>query len=259
MAFADDIRSWARGQRAPVTVGLIASLVAAALILWFTQLRGFEAIAFDTDWLRQPWTLLTYPWAYMPLASPFGILGLIFLCMWLLWTSATLEKDLGPGRFVAFFLAMTALPALFVWIGALLTARVPGMHLAGGIPLLAGPWLPVAAITVAWCARNPTATISLWGIIPISGKWLAVLTVAGVLFSLGFGNPVIGVLGCVHLGIAWLYAAERLPIPYGSYRRREQETVMRGGVKVDDKYFEEVKKREQEREERERLRKLLGE
>jgi hypothetical protein len=108
----------------------------------------------------------------------------------------------------------------------------------------------------------------LFGFLPLTGYWLGWATVIMDLLLYGAGAPVVGVLACVHLGGAALFASDRLPyLPYGSgdYRPgrkvkvNEKEAVGRGQVRYDQTYFDEVKRREKEREEQERLKKLFGE
>jgi hypothetical protein len=251
MRLADDIKGWARQQSAPVTVAIIASLIVAALTLWFLNLRGMESIVFTDDWPSRPWTVLTYPWAYMPLGSGFSIICFVFLIMWMIWIGMSVEREMGSGRYALFMLAMTVLPALILWTGA----KALNTHLA-----LMEPWMPEAAMTIAWCTRNQSAVINMYGILPLSGKWLGWLTVVITLFSMGLGNPVLGALACLHLAVAWAFAADRLPLAFaGGVRRAKKDEVQatRAQARYDETYYDEVRKREKEREERERLRKLF--
>ena len=94
------------------------------------------------------------------------------------------------------------------------------------------------------------------------GTWIAGLTALGVVVSYGAQNPPAAIAMLLPLGLAWLFASDRLPIGYrsgsgGGGSRRQRFTVVRGAKEYDDGYFEDVKAREIEREERERLRKLF--
>lgn len=87
-------------------------------------------------------------------------------------------------------------------------------------------------------------------------KWLAVLTAVVVLFISGSGAPLMGVFALLPLLLAFLYATNRIPgLKFGatvadvkSSKKQRQEF---------DNYMNDVYKREQEREERERLRRLF--
>lgn len=252
MGRIEDAKKWIRQQDAPVCVGIMGSFIVSTLVLWATAGPWEEYLIFVPSWLNRPWTVLTYPWAYMPLASSFGLLGFIFFLMWMVWLGMSVEREMGSRRFGVFMVAMVVIPALCAWIGSILF-RVPLS--------LAGPWIPEAGLTVAWGARNPKAVIRLWGILPINGIILAAFTSAAILFSCGAGSPLLGVFLCVHLSLAWFFANDQLPIPFSarSAERAIAKDGSRSGVKYNQVYYEEVARREKERKEQERLRKLLGE
>ena len=237
---ASDIQGWAARQRAPFTLALAGTLVLTALVGWATQGRTLAPLALAPS---QPWGLVTFPWAFSPLGSLFGTVFLLVLVAFLLRFGGMLERETGTGRLATFWFAAAAV------FGALGLA----LHAA-----LAGPELPGAALIVLWCARNTSARIMVWGLLPLSGAMMAALVAASVVFSYGAGSPLAGVLLALPLGLAWLYGAERLPLTYsGAARSRVNEPLVRGGTKYDERYFDEVKDREKEREERERLRKLF--
>ncbi|AIE85638.1 hypothetical protein OP10G_2270 [Fimbriimonas ginsengisoli Gsoil 348] len=250
----DDFKGWARRQGAPVTVAIIGSLIVVALVLGFAQGRGLESIALYGDWWNRPWTLVTYPWAFMPFQTGMGILGMVFLVMWVMWVGASLEREMGSGRFALFLLAMTVIPGLVLGLASLASKENV---------LVAQPWLPIEGITVAWCTRNPSAVIHIFGVLPVSGKWLGWLTVVGTFLTLGSTNPMFGVLACVHLALAWAYVSGKLPIRYrgeGVFQvKKKPSHATRAQAQYDESYYDEVRKREKERSERERLRQLLGE
>lgn len=247
-------KSWFRHQAAPITIGIIASVILFAFIWWFTGAKGIEQIVIAPGWASRPWAILTYPWAEMPFTTGFGLLGFIFLVMWTFWVGGTLERDLGPTKYVGFWLAMILLPGLFVGLlGPLL-----------GKPfVVAGMWLPIAGMTIAWCTRNPTQQIMLYGIVPLSGKWLGWITLGTTIILSGFGNPLLGVFSAFHLPIAWAFAANKLPFTYSrgastfGKRKVDDNQFLRKTEKMGASYYDDVKKREKEREERERLRKLF--
>lgn len=252
MGTGTDLQGWARRQGAPVTLALMASLILAALYFWFTRLRGFEQFVFDENWLEKPWTLVIYPWAGMPFASGLALMFFAFEMMWLYWVGTSVERDLGSLKFLLFWVVMTVLAGIFVWGGAL------SMNLPFA---LATPWLTISAVTVAWCTRNPTQTIMLYGIVPLAGRWLGWVTAITVILLMGNQAPALGAVAALHLAVAWVFAANRLPLvryAHGvDFQAPNKEEVTGRGKVVSPEYFDEVRRREKDREERERLRRLF--
>jgi membrane associated rhomboid family serine protease len=242
--FPEDAQRWVRQQATPVTIGLIIALVVSFMFAWFTQGAPTPLLALDTARLL-PWTILTYPLA--DAGDGRALIFFLFLLLWLFWVGSSTERDLGSAKFAGFFALMTVLAGLFLFLGS------TGL----GIQYrLMGAGLPVAGLTVAWGTRNQNAQIRLYGIIPLTGKVLAILTVALTLFAYGTGAPLLGVFAVLHLAIAWAFAANKIPgyayaKPVATYRPTKQQ------VERESSYFDDVRKREKEREERERLRKLF--
>ncbi len=104
--------------------------------------------------------------------------------------------------------------------------------------------------------------VRLYCILPITGKWLGWITVGMVVFYFGHAAPIVGGFAAIPLAIAYAYASDRIPrLAYGVERRikiNEKEATTRGQVRYDQTYFDEVKRRERERAEQERLKKLFG-
>lgn len=248
---AADFRNWVVRQRAPFTLFLAASLAASALYWWLTRMQGLDPYLLGSGFLERPWTVVTYPWAYMPFGNFLGITCYLFLLFWLFTTAPQLERDMGTGRFAAFWFASTVVAGLLVAFGMRGLGIDPRFDFGG-------PWLPASAVTVLWCARNQTATIMLYGMVPISGFWLAVFTAVADVLYFGTIHPVVGLLAGLHLIPAWFFGLGRMPIGFtGKPKRKKEDAVVKGGTRYDDAYYENVKKREIEREEQERLRKLF--
>jgi len=247
MGLVDDIRSWSRKQGAPVTMGLIATMILANLIFFFAKYQGIEFVGFIAPNLKYPWTLVTYPWASM-MFDGWRLVWFVFLMYWIVWTGTSVERQTGTVKFLIAWFVWTIVGGLTVQLGAtMFTSK-------GGAPLL-GPEIPVSALTVAWCTRNPKATIMLCGILPMTGMWLGWLTVGSVFFGFGLPSPLVGLCAAIPLGLAYLFASDRLPFfPFGGQARvikvNEKEATTRGQVKYDQSYFDEVKRREKEREDR---------
>jgi len=253
MGMIEDFKGWSRREGSAVTTLLVISLGLTALYLSINKFQGIEFIGYAGAGIAKPWTLLTYPWAPL-IETGRGLVGSIFLMIWLYWIGRSVERDLSPSKMAGFWFAVTLAGALGNWVGMSAT-RVFA-------PLL-GPEIPIAALTILWCTRNPSHTIRVYMVIPVTGKWIAWITVACVLVGYGYEVPLMGIVDCIPLFLAYLYAANRLPrLAYGSggvYQATQKEATTRGQVMYDQSYFDEVKRREKEREERERLKKLLGE
>lgn len=248
-------QSWYRRQAAPITIGIIASLIVMAFVWWFAAGKGMESIFLGPGWQSQPWSLVTYPWAVLPFTSGVGILCFVFLVMWLFWVGGTIERDLGPVKYLATWALMILLPALFIVLLGPIATKAYGA---------AGTWLPVAGLTVIWCTRNPKHSIMMYGIIPVSGMWLGWITVGSVILLSGFGSPLLGVVCALHLAVAWAFASNRIPIfaysrgasAFGQAKLADRP-FLKKSERMNKGYYDDVKKREKERDERERLRKLF--
>ncbi len=243
-----DLQSWARKQASPVNLGLIASMVAVALLFWFTRAKNLPELLIGIESHQRPWSFLTYPWAQMPFTDGLSLIFFVFLMMWLFMSGSFVEREMGSVRYAGFWFVSAALIGLVLWAGMnLLNARVA----------LGGAFLPVSAVTMLWCARNQTTTIMLYGFIPLTGKLLAVVDIIIVILLYGNGYPLLGAFACAPLVLAYFYGLDKLPgLSYaGAPKQAVQAT--RAQARYGEKYYDDVKKREQERDERERLRKLF--
>lgn len=245
-----EFRGRAKHSQAPVTVGLVVAIALAFMIAWFTKGRwfGVDLLFAPTLIAQQPWGMITYPFASGGDGN--GLIGVFFVCLWLWGIGGSVERELGPLRYALFWVGMTFLGALFHWIGFM----VAGGSLTPMQSALLGAFFPVSAVTVAWGTRNPTATVTLMFVLPILGKWLAVLSVLLVFF--GTNSPILAVFAIIPLGLAYLYAADKIPfLPWTAGKMTPRETKRaekRQYAKID-----EALDRQKDREERERLRRIF--
>ncbi len=239
-----------RFNRNPAVFTIIGLMAVCFVLSWFGLSDFFgPRLAFSGSILSQPWSLLTYPFASFGVGS--GLLFFLLALMWLYWAGSSIENELGTRRFALVWVAATLAYALMAWVGSLVI-RVP-VALVGG-------FLPVSAITMLWCARNPAGRILLLAIFPVTGNILAAITAALVLFSMGDQHPALGFMMLVPTALFWAWAGNRLPIRWpASYGRATAETAKekRRREARDREYIDAVKDRERERAERERLRKLF--
>ena len=242
-----DFKTWARSQKAPVNLTIMGLLIACALLFWFTAAKGIENFMLGADSHQRPWSFFTYAFAEMPFASGLSLMFFVFMLLWLYSFGGTVEREMGSARYAAFFAIATVVMGLVLW---------GGLNLVTVNRLVGAAFLPILMVTQVWCARNMTSTIMIYGLIPVSGKWLAVLNVIIVILLYGLGAPLLGVIAAVPLVLAFFFGAERIPgLNYRGVPKQVQAT--RAQARYDDKYYDDVRKREKEREERERLRKLF--
>ncbi len=217
------------------------------LIAWLF-LRGslIDIFALDASSIaRTPWAFITFPLASS--GAPAEIISILFTCLWGYWIGRSLEKDTGSGLLLGIFGVLTLASS---------TAWVLGSMAVNGSPLLAGVYLPMAALTIIWAMRNPEHTILLMMIVPVKAKYLAVITAIVTLFTAGGPSPLMGVFALLPLLLAFLYATNR--IPGLRYAATPVETGQKKKTNQEFRRFQdEVRKKEKEREERDRLRKLF--
>jgi membrane associated rhomboid family serine protease len=244
MSVFRDLQSAAKNNAAPVTLALVAALIAAFVLMWtgvataaIASFAFFPQIA-----LSRPWTFLTYEFV----VGAAGPVGLLFSCLWLWSIGGSIERDLGRVKYLAVWFIFSALSALAVWAGSF------AFHGIGAV--LAGPWPSLAALTVLWGTRNPNVSILFMFVIPITGKWLAWISAAMLFFST---SPQLAPFAALPLILAYAFAAEKIPFaPYATGRYGGSKAGAKH-ERYDKKYYEEVQRREKDRAERERLRKLF--
>lgn len=251
MSFIEDFQRSIRRNGAPVTAGLAIAVVASFLLDWLFHLGIADALFYSPSRLSMPWTLATYPFAIG--GDGRMLINLVFAVLWIWWIGSVVERDMGSARFAGYWVGMSILAALSITLFASFmgVTQFP----------LSGVWLPEAALTVAWATRYPNSIIQLI-VFPIQAKWLGFLTAGLVLFQYGTPFPLVGVAAVLHLVLAWAIAANQIPfISYKAgtgegFRFRRSGALTRQDLKPDS-FFEDVRRREKERKEREELRKLF--
>ncbi len=186
------------------------------------------------------WKFVTYPLVF----ERGAILSLLFSGLVAYWTANALTARLGAvGTWKAWLLA-SALGGVLWLMGGLLSGAVA----------LFGPNLPLAAFLCLWAAWNKSAKVMLFMIIPVPAPLIAAVSVLGVLVSFGMQNPLAGVLPALVPVAYWLYGDGKLKLPGFATQagRSDKRRTMNLQAHVD-----EAKRREIEREERERLRRLF--
>ncbi len=227
---------------------LVIALVACFLGGWFFSAEDsnpfWKYLSYSPD-LSMPWTLFTYPFVR-------GIDAVIWfaLACWITYQFLSdLEKRLGLWGTVAFFFSVTFLGGLCYFLGTVVFG--PSM-------ILPSLNLPLEFIIFTWCLVNPSAQIMLMMLVPVPTRVLMWLCVAGVVIEYGWGNPYVGFVTALPLPLLWLYATNRIPIMrFGDVPNLAPKQQEKKENKEFDRFMGDVKRREQERAEKERLRKLF--
>jgi membrane associated rhomboid family serine protease len=243
MSIFKDFGAASKRNAAPATTGIVVVLIACFVAIWAgatgfaSQLVFYSAPSMA---LARPWTFITYPFVAD------SAVGVIFACLWLWGLGGSLERDLGSLRFLIAWLVFSALSAIFVLLGTALF-HVPATPLHSA-------WVPISMVTVMWGTRNPDAPITLMFVLPVTGKWIAWLSVALVLLGT---SPQVAVFAAIPCALAYFFAANKIPfIPFAKSDQRFMGTEKKW-ERYDKSYYDEVQRREKDREERDRLRKLF--
>lgn len=234
-------------QAMPVTISLVALIGISFLVCWFVGTGSgvswiLENLAIsEKNFLAKPWTLVTYPFAF----GVSDFISTLFACYWCFVIGSRLEKDLGSGVYAGFLVITTILHGLCVVLAAL------AFHAETRLLM---PFIITASITVLWGSRYRDEEIRVFFVIPVKAMWIAIITVAATLFGYGYGNPIMGVAVVLPFGLTALYGLNKLPFAYGPIRTKVKN---KKAEKEFTSFIDNVRTREKEREERERLRKLF--
>ena len=237
------IKSFCARAGTPVTFFVLASLIASFLLSWLGLQAFFMSLALRSGSGFNPITIFTYPWASSGNGS-----GLIFLLLgWLFFwqVGQQVERDLGVQKFAAVFAGLILMGGLAVWAGSFVSP-------VGTI--LFGSFVPVAALAVIWATRHAEQQVQFF-MFPIQAKWIGWLSAAMVLFSLG---PIIGAFAVLPCVFGYFFAANKIPgLAYvGRVAGKSRKEKVQESKKFNA-FMDSVKKKEQEREEKEKLRQLF--
>lgn len=228
---------------ASVTTAFVVLVAVGFVAMWLTKSPGVVPdLTFLTRlFADRPWTPLTYPFD-----GSAGLFGVLFATLWMLMIGNQVESELGSLRFGIVIALFTVLCPLFIWIGSIVTKEPGGMN---------GPWVTVEGVTIMWATRYPETELRLYAILPIKAKYLGWFGAAIIFFGV---TPILTPFLIVPLIGVWAFAANKIPfLPYGRPRANTPTARYRKHWKEDENYFSDVKRREKERDERERLRKLF--
>ncbi len=233
---------WFRRQTAPATIVLCGLIIVGSLFTWFAPRVAQDILAYPGLPFPKIWTLFTYPFIAFP--NP---IFLLFSVMWMYFIGTLLERDHGSTKFVYLWLAISAIGVLPLTI-----FKAPMM----------GALIPDAVLVTIWGTRYPDMVVRLFMCIPVKAKWIAVVSVAVIFFNFASGpNQIFVGLAAISSSIlGFLYAKNMIPkVPYGLRHGTmyAKPKPTKAQIQKEKQYYDDVYRREKEREERERLRKLF--
>lgn len=186
------------GNRVPAAVGLVLSLMLFASVGGWLE-RGFLPFAAFVPGLvlrGELWRLVT--WVFFQ-DDPFTLLFAGFM----LWSfGQQLAYVWGERRLLARFFGYAVGAAVATTLLAIVWPPASAPHL--------GAWPVVNALLVSWALLYPDRQVNIWGVLPLTGKTLALLVVGGT-FLYGIASGGVRGIGAfsLHLfaiGGAWLLA-----------------------------------------------------
>jgi membrane associated rhomboid family serine protease len=171
------------GALLPNTVlGLVIATASATILGVLMQHARFPLIALldlqpESVFRGELWRLVT--WTFLEL-NP---LGLIFACLLLAWLGRDLSAAWGHWRFVGVYLGFAAAVGVTTCLIGLLLPAVRELSYATA-------WAMGDALLIAWATHFPTRQILLYFVLPIGGRNLIVLTIAGTALFALFSHPI---------------------------------------------------------------------
>ena len=187
------------GTSLPSTVAALVALMAGATILGVLMAHAgvplLMAAALVPEQVLQGelWRLLT--WTFI---EPDPI-GLIFSCLLLAWLGRDLSHAWGHWRFVGVYLVFAAIVAATTCALAL---AWPALRTRAYLTA----WAMGDAILVAWATQFPYRQILAYFVIPVGGRNLVLLTVAGTLLFAVFSGPAAFIPHFVAIGFMLVFA-----------------------------------------------------
>lgn len=197
--------SFTFGGRMPAVIGLVLTATLLATVgSWIQGNRGWAVLSPELVQAGEWWRLVSWPFVQLdPLTLAFG--GLM------IWQfGSQLAYDWGEGRFLWTFAILTAGAGLLTFAVGLLVPGLASLRHVGMWPVVNGLWL-------MWCMRYPDQQVSFWGVLPMTGRTMALLIVGGTaLFGLYLGG-VGGIFQMVPhfaaLLLGWSLSRSRMALP----------------------------------------------
>lgn len=186
------------GGRVPATIGMLLALMLLASVWASIDMRVAEyaLLAPVGIWRGEIWRLVT--WAFVQ-TDVFSLLFVGFM----LWTlGQQLSYVWSERRFLMRFLGYTLGAGVGTTLLALAFDSASAPHL--------GAWPVVNALIVAWAMLYPDRQVNIWGVLPVTGRTLALLVLGGTVLAAVMTGKLHGFGGfaphLVAIAIAWVQA-----------------------------------------------------
>ncbi len=181
------------GPRQAYSLTLTTSILAVLALDCLFTIFGFPVSRYSVMYYPGGgwWTLFTYPLAADPLE-------LVLAGFWLYLAGNDIEARWGRLRYGLFLAISVPLCSLPLFLGAAVFHRPI---------ILAGPFLPLACLTVAWCVGRLDGLVLLGFLLPIPTRVLLILEFILVfIFSAMVMPPLLALLALAGPGLSYLYA-----------------------------------------------------
>jgi hypothetical protein len=154
-----------------------------------------------------------------------------------------LAYDWGEGGFLRTFLLLTVGAAVLT---VALAVAWPPLMAFGHL----GMWPPVIGLLLMWSLRYPDQQMNFWGILPVTGRMMAIFVVAGtVLYGLAAGG-IGGLFGFTphfaSLFLAWVLSRTRSGLPLRRWKLAWRDFRLERQLRRRSKHLKVVRKNGQD-------------
>lgn len=220
----------------PVTMTVSGLMVVGFLVSFFDVVSktGFSSsLIIGKSWFPG---IITYPWIQT------SFIGAVLFTAWAFFATQRMEASQGWKT------------AALTWVSLVLGFGIAGALSVNyfGLSALSGALVPLVALTVLDAARNPKMKVVFMFVLQLEMQWVALLSSLLVFFTTATDSISAAALFLTLYGLTWLVGLGKVQLP-----QTKKRVSQRGRPIDDDRYFEKVKQREIEREEKERLRALF--
>jgi membrane associated rhomboid family serine protease len=186
------------GGRVPSSVGMLLALMLVASVLGSVQPELASAAVLAPELVKRGelWRLVTWP---LVQDDPFSLIFVGFM----LWTlGQQLSYAWSERHFVLRFLGYTIGAGVGTTLLSFVFESASSPHLGG--------WPVVNALIIAWAMLFPDRQVNIWGVLPVTGRTLALLVLGGTVLAVVMSGKLHGFGGfaphLVAIGIAWAQA-----------------------------------------------------
>jgi membrane associated rhomboid family serine protease len=186
------------GGRVPASVGVLLAIMLLASVWASVDGRVMDFAALEPTNVRrgEVWRVVTWPFVQ---SDVFSLLFVGFM----LWTlGQQLSYAWSERRFVVRFLGYTLGAGIGTTILSFVFDSAASPHI--------GAWPVVNALIVAWAMLFPDRQVNIWGVLPVTGRTLALLVLGGTLLAVVMSGKLRGFGGfaphLVAIGMAWVQA-----------------------------------------------------